>query len=154
MNPLTLLKEAINEYGSRVILKERLELINDHLRNSEQKQEELEAENKRLRKGNERLKKKNAELSERFSKFEQDTSGLLPEAHEILVFLAENANGKRLLQSHIQSETGLDINRLKYHLSVLEKKQFIHGFHNYMNRESRYELSPKGTKHLMDHGEI
>lgn len=147
MNPLTLLREVINEYGSSVILKERLELINDHLRNTVQKLEELEAEN-------ERLKKRNAELEERLAKFEQDTSGLSSEAREILVFLAANANGRYLPQSHIQSGTEIEISRLQYHLTILEEKRFIHGAHYYTNQESRYALAQEGSKHLMDHGEI
>ena len=137
-----------------MILKERLKLINDHLRNAEQKLEELETEIKRLKKENGRLKKWNAELEERLEKFEEDISEILPEAHEILVFLAENAKGGYLPQSHIQSGTGFDINRLKYHLTVLEEKRFIHGAHYYTNQESRYALAQEGSKHLMDHGEI
>lgn len=147
MNPLKLLEKAINEHGSSAILNERLELVNDQLQRNEREKSEMEDEIVKLKKENESLK-------QRISEIESTAAGVNPEEKQILLYLAENGNGLSLTQSHIQSGTGININRLKLHLSKLENKGYICGHHSFMNRKSEYSLSSNGTEYLIEINEL
>lgn len=57
LNPLTLLEKAINEHGSAVILKERLELVREQLDAIKNEKDALQKENTKLKKEVERLNK-------------------------------------------------------------------------------------------------
>ena len=98
LNPLTLLEKAINEHGSSVILKERLELVKDQLAKVVAENTELEEiQNKYhlLKTENSKLKGEIENLEEKIKKLKQPPS-LSKDGLKILQYIT---NCNNLVQS-------------------------------------------------------
>ena len=98
MNLIKLFEKAINEHGSATVLKERIKLLKDVLKKTEQDKLELETEVVELR-------KENKELIEEIEKLYSDSLGSLNDADNILLYLAKNGDGRSMPKSNIQSGT-------------------------------------------------
>ena len=116
-------EKLINEHGSAVILKERIELIND-------KYEALQTKLENSLKENELLKKENKLLSSQLREYEQNseaqkgkTFSLSKEQQNILKILFPNNDG--LEESALAQKLSIDMGTLSYHTDELLEKGLI-----------------------------
>lgn len=120
---LEMFEKIINEHGSSVILKERIELIND-------KYEALEAKLENSLKENELLRKENDLLSTQLKEYQLNSeaqkakSDSLPETQQsILKILFSNNDG--VDENSLARQINLDMGSLGYHTDELLEKGLI-----------------------------
>jgi len=120
---LEMFQKLINEHGSSVILKERLELINDKYEALEEKLENSNDKNKLLQQENELLKKQITDTQSQLSAAQPKVEALHKNEQDILKLLF-NVNN-RVREEIISHELKLEIGILKYHLDELLDKQLL-----------------------------
>ena len=135
---LDMFQKLINEHGSSVILKERIELINDKYEALETKLENAIKENEILKKENELQKQQIEQLSSQIQSNVNPTVELPSEQQAILKLLFE-AN-TRVREEAIAHQLSLEVGNLSYHLDELHNLE-------YLNHPSYISGSPlTGTK--------
>lgn len=120
---LEMFEKLINEHGSAVILKERIELIND-------KYEALQTKLDNSLKENALLKKENKILSSQLKEYElntesqkKETDSLPNEQEKILKILFSNNDGVE--EKSLAQNLGIDMGSLNYHTDELLEKGLI-----------------------------
>ncbi|MBL1294435.1 MAG: hypothetical protein COB61_011280 [Thiotrichales bacterium] len=120
---LEMFEKLINEHGSSVILKERLELINDKYEALGEKLEISNNKNELLQKENEQLKQHVAEIQGQLSATIPKGDNLPQEQKDILKLLF-NTDGS-IREEVISHQVKLEIGILKYHLDELIEKELL-----------------------------
>ena len=156
-------EKLINEHGSSIILKERLELFSDKysmleekLKLSEQKDNMLESENDQLKLQLNRAEKEIKSLQETIEvDAEKNSSGQLKEAQEkILRFLFKAGDEVNLI--NLCSQLSLDKSTAEYHLNILEEGKFIYTKYyqgDWISGEggnTTYEIAQEGRKYVIE----
>ena len=143
---LEILEKLINEHGSSVILKERLELINDKYEAIEGKLANAEKE---------MLKQQVAELRDQISA-SKPAMDELPQEQQAILKILFNTN-KSVRDELIARELNLEIGVLNYHLDeLLEKKLLNHPSYimgSAFTGHSGYReqsISKKGRKYFIE----
>ena len=148
------IEKLINEHGSAVILKQRIDLANDKYsaledKNSilEQKIALLEAENKSLRANLEKAEAK----SETLRKLTTNTNGGLDKVKvNIILLLAQQDS----YQGNIVQKLSLNPQVAAFHLEELEKMEFIYRSISMTSQEFPWELLQEGRRYLIVNGLI
>ena len=120
---LDMFEKLINEHGSSVILKERIELINDKYEALVEKLSNKEEENKILKQENELLKQK-IEQYEAQATTAQTNNDALPREQQAILRLLFNVNSN-IRDEHIAKELKMEMGVLEYHLDELQEKDLI-----------------------------
>jgi hypothetical protein len=136
------LERLINEHGSAVILKERIDLAKDKYASLERKVAELSEENSRLRAQNAEL------LAKRFDAAETPAIEIDDVGVRILQFLATRGD---LEVGHIAHQLGIDREVAAFHVEEMESADFISGSYAMM-REPSYSLAQEGRRFLIKNG--
>lgn len=120
---LDMFEKLINEHGSAVILKERIELIND-------KYEALQSKLENSLKENELLKKENRLLTSKLKEYEQNSEAqkekplsLSDEQKRILKVLFSSNDG--VDERSLAQNLSIDMGALNYHTDELLEKGLI-----------------------------
>ena len=140
------LEKLINEHGSAVILKERIALANDKYAALETENKILRAEKDALRLN---LEKAETELQNLKKLTDKSHSERLEEIKENLLELL----GKHpdVTDEQLSKGMGINIQLVKFHLTELEKKKFVHGSYSVMD-ETEWSLAHEGRGYLVRHG--
>jgi len=120
---LDMFEKLINEHGSSVILKERIELINDKYEALEGKLANSEKEKELIAKENELLKYQVQQLETQVAD-SQPREDSLPQEQEAILKLLFNASS-RVREELIARELSLEMGVLNYHLDELHEKEFL-----------------------------
>ena len=137
------IERLINEHGSAVILKERIELANDKYAALESKASNLESENKTLRLN---LEKAEAEIQKLKKLAEKTHSGRLDEIKEkILQLLShhDEANSNQISQA-----LGANEQVITFHLNELETSNFVSPSY-IMNSPVLWYIAHEGRRYLI-----
>lgn len=150
---LEMFQKLINEHGSSVILKERIELINDKYEALQGKLELAQRENEVLKKENELLKQQLAALESSMPKLD---SMELPEIQKnILKLLFSQPDG--ILDRQLARQLNLDEGTLTYHLEELEQMELT-DYPSYTmgsnltgsQSTTTYHISKSGRKYVVE----
>jgi septal ring factor EnvC (AmiA/AmiB activator) len=120
---LAMFEKLINEHGSSVILKERIELINDKYEALETKLVNSEKEKELLQQENELLKQKIEQLQAQVIESQPKGDDLPTEQQSILKSLFKANSSVR--DEIIAQELNIEIGVLNYHLDELQEKGFL-----------------------------
>lgn len=152
------LEKLINEHGSAVILKERIELANDKYSMLEQKFLDAQARIKKLEGDNSRLRTDLIQAQNDIKQLRQNTQNSLnvrlEEVREkILIFMKDRPE---TLVSKIIEHIGLPEQLVEFHLTDLANEKFIHYSTPISimgkSRPSAYALTQEGRRYLTIHG--
>lgn len=120
---LEMFEKLINEHGSAVILKERIELINDKYEALEAKLANSEKEKELIEKECGLLKQKISQLESQISDSKPKGENLPQEQQDILKCLFET--NSRVREELLARQLNLEIGVLNYHLDELLEKKFL-----------------------------
>ena len=158
LNPLTLIEKTINEHGSAVILKERIDLARDQYAALETKLADAttlisqhEATIKQLQSQNERLaldvKQYQAEIQNLQTRLNPNHTKLHENEETTLTHLAACDHATI---EEIAEVTGIGKQTLKMHLANLESLQLIDNFDGYLS--THWRLTDDGRKRMFSLG--
>jgi chromosome segregation ATPase len=143
----------INEHGSAVILKERIELANEkyaelkqELSTSSLRANELEAENQRIRLDLEKLQEKVLSFEENF--VESHGQRLEKVREEFLQLLVAHSH---ITSSQIAREIGKSSDYVTFHLTQMQKVNLVLASY-YIGGDTGWSLSQGGRAYLASHG--
>ena len=146
---LDIFEKLINEHGSSVILRERLELFSDKYSMLEEKNKDLQT----------KIKDLESKLSEATSEVnrltiivnsKQQPKGALKlgeKETQIISYMFENNNEYRIEQLAII--IGTDVNTAKYHINSLNENKLVHMILN-MGSPTKYKINDKGIKYVVE----
>jgi response regulator of citrate/malate metabolism len=150
MGLFDLLERAINEHGSAMILRERLALAREQhdavVRDLQAERDKYEAEAKRLTEQLGDAEAKARRLQQQLETL-TTTSGLAEEETSILKLLANTQ--RHLTALEVARHLAASLNRVKYFLTELEKREFVGATHYYTGQASEYALAHKGREFLI-----
>lgn len=140
------IEKLINDHGSAVILKERIELANDKYSALEQKVIKLEAENKILQLN---LEKAEIEIKNLKKLTEGSLSNDLEEIKQELLCLLAGHDGITAIQISRASEKSDQL--ILFHLTELENLHYVHGSYSSID-DTEWYLAQEGRGYLVRHG--
>lgn len=146
---LEIFEKLINEHGSSVILRERLELYSD-------KYSMLEEKNKHLQTKINDLESKLSEATSEVNRLtkiinanEQPKGALKLSEKEtqIINYMFENNSEYRIEQ--LAKIIGTDVNTAKYHINGLNENKLVHMILT-MSSPAKYKINDKGIKYVVE----
>ena len=144
-------EKLINEHGSSVILKERLQLFSDKYEVLEGKNQVLEGKNSNLEAELQTAKEKIKELEAKIALTENsDTAeNLSSEETLILKFLFDSNN--RFQSDELARKFSIAIGKIEYHLNKLGDLNLIYCQYNMMH-PTTYKISSDGQGYVVENG--
>ena len=148
------IEKLINERGSAVVLRERLELAKEQFAVLERKTgdlalkvEELEAENKRLRV---ELQQRAEQIRALEAAAQEERTGDRPEIEQRILLLIARHSGLQVEQ--IGESVGLVREAVIFHLNELCEVGFIDSSHDVYGVRGGFYLVQEGRRYLMTRG--
>jgi hypothetical protein len=138
------LEKLINEHGSAVILKERIDLANDRYAALERKATEFEAENKNLKLEIQDLRRKLKDLE---GVAAQGGGEIDDVSQGVLLLLAKNG---QMNAGQIAHTLKIGQELAEFHLNDLSDIQFVFASHS--PYETAYGLDQEGRRYLAKRG--
>lgn len=160
---LSMFEKLINEHGSSIILKERLELFSDKYSMLEEKLKISEQKNKLLENGKDNLRTRLSQAEKENEKLKatiessilnQDSNKLDEIKEKILQLLFQT--GKEVNLIPLCSQLSIDKSTAEYHLNILEEGSYIYCHYyqgDWISGESgfsAYEIAQEGRKYAIE----
>jgi DNA-binding MarR family transcriptional regulator len=154
---LEMFEKLINEHGSSVILKERLELfsdkysvLEDKLEEAVQKNSVIETENQGLRENLLQAEKEIERLQKLVdSAIDSQNESKLDEVKERILKAFFEANSHTTI-SNLAAHIGLDESLVQYHIDQLKEKGLVAYGPLMANSPATFKISPSGRKIVVE----
>ena len=157
---LDMFEKLINEHGSSVILRERLELIFDKyslleekLAESEKRNSVIDAENKDLKLQLNRAEIEMAHLRGIIDASKSQDVNKLDEAKELILKKLYEVN-RGLTINQISNDVGIDEQLVIYHTDILKEEKLIDFGPLIVNQPITFKLSKNGRKYVIEEVDI
>ena len=149
------IEKLINEHGSAVILKERIELLKEQYSALERKYAESESNGSKNAAALRTLELSNFELKQKIKELEQakgnsDSQRLESAKESLLVFLASITG--YISTDDIARTLTISGQAALYHLTEMENAKLIHGSYTADGKPPEWKIIQGGRAYLVKHG--